>query len=255
MTEPFFRTESLSVVFGGLAALNNLDLKIEQGQIIGLIGPNGAGKTTAFNAITGGVRPSAGHVLFQGMDITGWRSHKVARTGIARTFQQIRLYDDLSVLENVMVAGHTSIRYSFVEAVVGLGRFSADERRIRARAEYLLELMGLIDTAAEKAESLPYGRQRKLEIARALALEPRLLLLDEPVAGMNPRETIEFGELLGKVHRDLNLTIGLIDHDMPFVMDICQRIKVIDHGIPIAWDTPEEIQRDERVIAAYLGEG
>ncbi len=255
MTEPFFRTENLSVVFGGLAALNNLDLEIGQGKIIGLIGPNGAGKTTAFNAITGSVRPSAGHVLFQGTDITGWRSHKVARTGIARTFQQIRLYDDLSVLENVMVAGHTSIRYSFVEAVAGLGRFSADERRIRARAEYLLGLMGLIDTAAEKAESLPYGRQRKLEIARALALEPRLLLLDEPVAGMNPRETIEFGELLGKVHRDLNLTIGLIDHDMPFVMDFCQRIKVIDHGVPIAWDTPEEIQRDERVIAAYLGEG
>jgi len=255
MTETLFRTESLSVVFGGLSALNNLDLEIEQGQIIGLIGPNGAGKTTAFNAITGSVRPSAGRVIFQGTDITGWRTHKIARTGIARTFQQIRLYDDLSVLENVMVAGHASIRYSFVEAVVGLGRYSADERRTRSKAEHLLELMGLIDTAAEKAESLPYGRQRKLEMARALALEPRLLLLDEPVAGMNPRETIEFGELLNKLHGDLNLTIGLIDHDMPFVMDICHRIKVIDHGIPIAWDTPEEIQRDERVIAAYLGEG
>jgi branched-chain amino acid transport system ATP-binding protein len=247
--------KDLNVHYGKAQALENVSIHIHHGEFVSIVGLNGAGKTTLFNAITGSVKPSAGRVIFQGTDITGWRTYRIARIGIARTFQQIRLYDDLSVLENVMAAGHAYIHYSFLEAVVGLGRFSAEERQLKSRAEHVLELMGLVDICDEKAESLPYGRQRKLEIARALAMEPKLLLLDEPVAGMNPRETIEFGELLGKLHRDLNLTIGLIDHDMPFVMDICQRIKVIDHGVPIAWDTPEEIQRDERVIAAYLGEG
>lgn len=254
MSGPLFRTERLSVVFGGLAALRNLDLEIAQGEIIGLIGPNGAGKTTAFNAITGLVKPSEGRVIFRGEDITARQAPWIARRGIARTFQNIRLYGDLTVTENVMVAGHSSIRYSFVEAVVGLGRFREDERRILAQAGRLLAMMGLSDVASAKASSLPYGSQRKLEIARALALDPVLLLLDEPVAGMNPMETIEFGELLSKLHSDLKLTIGLIDHDMRFVMDVCHRIKVIDHGVPIAWGTPREIQSNEEVIAAYLGQ-
>lgn len=255
MSEPLFRADRLSVFFGGLAAVNGLDLQINEGEIIGLIGPNGAGKTTAFNAVTGLIKPSSGHVSFQGEDITSRRPHWIARKGIARTFQNIRLYGDMSVVENVMVAGHASIHYLFFEAVVGLGRFTNDERRIREKSEHLLDLLGLLDVVDEKASALPYGSQRKLEIARALALEPILLLLDEPVAGMNPIETMEFTELLSRLHRDLRLSIGLIDHDMKFVMNICHKIKVIDHGIPIAWGTPKEIQQDERVIAAYLGEG
>ena len=178
MSEPLFRTERLSVFFGGLAALNGLDLEIGQGEIVGLIGPNGAGKTTAFNAITGLVKPSGGRVVFRGEDITGRQAPWVARRWIARTFQQIRLYGDLTVAENVMVAGHSAIRYSFLEAVAGLGRFSDDERRIRARTERLLALMGLAEMASAKASSLTYGSQRKLEIAGALALDPVLLLLD-----------------------------------------------------------------------------
>ena len=255
MSEPLFATLELSVKFGGLAALMGLDLQIQPGEIVGLIGPNGAGKTTAFNAITGFVKPSEGKVVFQGQDVTGWPAARIARNGIARTFQNIRLYTDLTLVENVMVAGHSAIRYSFLEAIAGAGRFARDEEQLLQKAENLLELMGLIDMAREKAQSLPYGSQRKLEVARALALNPRLLLLDEPVAGMNPVETIEFGELLGTLHSDLGLTVCLIEHDMGFVMDVCHKIKVIDHGVPIAWGTPEQIRNDEKVIAAYLGTG
>jgi len=253
MNETLLRTEELTVVFGGLVALSGLDLEIRRGEIVGLIGPNGAGKTTAFNAITGVIQPSSGKVLLGEDDITARPAPKIAAKGIARTFQQIRLYDDLTVIENVMVAGHSSVRYTVFEAVMGLGRFTSDEKRISDYAEYLLDLMGLSDVIAAKASALPYGRQRKLEIARALALHPTVLLLDEPVAGMNPKETKGFADLLRRLHSELNLTIGLIDHDMGLVMNVCDKIKVIDHGIPIAWGTSEEIRADQKVIAAYLG--
>lgn len=255
MERSLFRTEDLTVFFGGLCALNRLDLEIGRSEIIGLIGPNGAGKTTAFNAITGAIRASSGKIIFKEQDITQWPTPRIARSGISRTFQNIRLYDDLPLIENVMVACHSSIRYSFIEAIVGLGRFSRDERRIRQKAESLLELMGLMDSAKAKARSLPYGSQRKLEIARALALDPELLLLDEPVAGMNPHETMEFGEFLVRLQADTKIAVGLIDHDMRFVMQVCHKIRVIDHGMPIAWGTPEQIRSNDQVIKAYLGGG
>jgi branched-chain amino acid transport system ATP-binding protein len=255
MTEILFQIEDLTVTFGGLIAVNGLGMEIKRSEIVGLIGPNGAGKTTAFNAITGIVKTERGSITFQDRDITGWKTPRIARCGIARTFQNIRLYDDLTVVENVMVAGHASISYNFLEAIIGWGRFVGDEQRIRERAEYLLELMGLIDMARDKANSLPYGSQRKLEVARALALNPSLLLLDEPVAGMNPNETLEFGELVMRLLKEFKLSIALIEHDMRFVMDVCHKIRVIDHGVPIAWGTPEEIRNDEKVIAAYLGKG
>lgn len=253
MSAPFFRTSGLCVYFGGLSALLDLDLIIEQEQIVGLIGPNGAGKTTTFNAITGTIKISSGSIEFQKTDITNWKTPNIAKFGIARTFQNIRLYDDLTVLENVMVARHCSIRYSFIEAISGIGRFTKDERQTRNRASKLLEIMGLETVANEKANSLPYGSQRKLEIARALALDPKLLLLDEPVAGMNQTETAELSSLIKKIRSDLGLTIALIEHDMGFVMKLCDKIKVIDHGIPIAWGSPKEIQNNPKVIAAYLG--
>ena len=254
MSDPLFLVRGLTVEFGGLTALSGLDMEVNTGEIVGLIGPNGAGKTTAFNAITGIVRPSAGRVYFRGTDITQWSPPRIASAGVARTFQSIRLYGDMTVAENVMVASHSAISYTFLEAVVGLGRFSREERRIQEKAEYLVDLMGLTEFAREKASSLPYGSQRKLEVARALALEPSLLLLDEPVAGMNPSETSEFSNLLQKISGDLDLSIALIEHDMGFVMKMCHSITMIDHGIPIARGTPDEIQTNEQVIAAYLGE-
>lgn len=255
MNENLLRIHGLVVQFGGICAVNSLNLSINRSEIIGLIGPNGAGKTTAFNVITGIVKPESGKLFFLEQEITGKPTPVIARTGIARTFQNIRLYDDLTVVENVMVAAHCAISYSFLEAIIGLGRFGKDERRIKSRAQDLLELMGLAHLGGEKANSLPYGSQRKLEIARALALEPKLLLLDEPVAGMNPTETSEFGEFIMKLRKDMSLGIGLIEHDMSFVMHVCDKIKVIDHGVEIAWGVPHEIRNDEKVIKAYLGEG
>lgn len=255
MSQPLLSVSGLSVVFGGLLALNDLDFTIMKGQIVGLIGPNGAGKTTAFNAITGRIKPSSGTILFKGTDITGWPPFRIALFGITRTFQSIKLYDDLTVLENVMVAAHATIRYSFLEAMIGLGRYAGDEKRIRTESYELLDIVGLEDYAMEKSGALPYGSQRRLEVARALALRPSLLLLDEPVAGMNPMETMDFVNVINRLNKEMGLSIAVIDHDMKFVMNVCHMIRVIDHGVPIAWGAPQEVSQDERVLAAYLGQG
>jgi len=240
--------------FGGLTAVNKFSIDIEPGELVGLIGPNGAGKTTVFNMITGVLSPTAGRVIWRGEDITRLSPQQIAPKGIARTFQNIRLFNDLSVLENTLVSFHYDIRAHFWEAMLGLPRYRREEARMREESVEFLQEMGLAHFASEKAGSLPYGQQRRLEIARALATRPGLLLLDEPAAGMNPQETMELAELLQELRRKHALTIFLIEHDMKFVMSVCERIKVLDYGITIAEGTPAEIQRNPDVIKAYLGD-
>lgn len=250
----FFRLEGLLMQFGGLTAVSDFSITLQPGELVGLIGPNGAGKTTVFNMITGFLNPTAGKVIWQGEDLTGLPVHKVTERGIARTFQNIRLFTDLSVVENVMISFHQRLGTYFWEAMFGLPRYRREEKRIREQAMDHLQELGLAHLAGEKAGGLAYGQQRRLEIARALATHPRLLLLDEPAAGMNPQETNELAELVRKLRERHSLTIFLIEHDMKFVMGLCERIKVLDYGISIAEGTPAEIQSNPAVIKAYLGE-
>ena len=250
----FFRLEHLVMQFGGLTAVNKFSIDFEPGELIGLIGPNGAGKTTVFNMITGVLAPTSGRVVWRGEDITRLPPQQIAPKGIARTFQNIRLFTDLSVLENTLVSFHYDIRAHFWEAMLGMPRYRREEARMQEESMEFLQEMGLAHLASEKAGSLPYGQQRRLEIARALATRPRLLLLDEPAAGMNPQETMELAELLQGLRRKYALTLFLIEHDMKFVMRVCERIKVLDYGITIAEGTPAEIQKNPEVIKAYLGD-
>ncbi|SMC18963.1 amino acid/amide ABC transporter ATP-binding protein 1, HAAT family [Desulfacinum hydrothermale DSM 13146] len=250
----FFRLESLVMQFGGLTAVKDFSLSIEPGELVGLIGPNGAGKTTVFNMITGFLTPTSGRVLWQGEDITGLSVHQITARGIARTFQNIRLFSDMTVLENVMVSFHHKVRSRFWKAMLGLPSHGKEERRIRQESYRFLQELNLGHLADEKAGNLAYGQQRRLEIARALATYPKLLLLDEPAAGMNPQETMELADLVLEIRQKHALTIFLIEHDMKFVMGLCERIKVLDYGISIAEGTPEEIQSNPDVIKAYLGE-
>ncbi len=243
----------LSKRFGGVHALAGYHLRLERGELLGLIGPNGAGKTTAFNLLTGVIRPSGGRITFEGRDITGLSAPRFAALGIARTFQASRLFRDLTVLENVMAALHMRHGASLAETLLGLGRFRRSERLIRAKAFDLLDLLGLAGFAGRVADQLPYGDHRRVEIARALATEPRLLLLDEPAAGMNPRETAELTETISQVHGELGLTVILVEHDMKVVMGLCRRVQVISRGEVLAIGTPQQVQNDPTVIEAYLG--
>ncbi|HOA98652.1 MAG TPA: ABC transporter ATP-binding protein [Candidatus Atribacteria bacterium] len=251
--EPLLSLENLTVAFGGLVAVSDFSLQLFSGDLVGLIGPNGAGKTTVFNLITGQYRPTKGRVIFQGKDITGFSPDLVTTVGIARTFQNIRLFGNLTVLENVLVSFHVRLQSSFLAPMFSLPSYWREEKAIRREAYDLLEAVGLADVTKEEAQSLPYGEQRRLEIARALATHPSLLLLDEPAAGMNPQETQELMEFIKKMRDDFNLTIFLIEHDMKVVMGICERIAVMDFGMKIAEGTPEEIRNNPRVIEAYLG--
>ena len=248
------KVDNVSMVFGGLRAVSNLSMHIDEGDLIRLIGPNGAGKTTAFNMITGVYTPTEGKVYFNGQQSSGKKSYQVTQMGMARTFQNIRLFSELSVIDNVKIAYNMHVTYNLADAIVRDGKYLSEEEFITQKALDLLKIFHLEEEAHEVAKNLPYGKQRRLEIARALATEPKLLLLDEPAAGMNPQETKELMEMIRWIRKEFNLSILLIEHDMGLVMGVCERIYVLEYGMKIAEGTPEEIKHNTRVIEAYLGE-
>lgn len=246
--------ENVSIAFGGLKAIDNVSFSIEEGTIFGLIGPNGAGKTTMFNIITANYKPTSGKVTFCGKDISRFKPNVIVNLGIARTFQNIRLFSSMSVLENVLIGLHNDAKYTFFEAMFRVGRYFKEEKRIKNRAIDLLEYLGMGDKINLPANSLSYGNSRKVEIARALATNPKLLLLDEPAAGMNPKETEELCELILKMKKDFNLSVLLIEHDMPFVNRLCSEVLVLDYGKKLFNGTPQDAINNKEVIAAYLGD-
>lgn len=249
------QAKNITHYFGGLCAVMDFNLDLEKGELVGIIGPNGAGKTTIFNLVTGVYRASKGSILMNEVELVGKTPNQITGLGIARTFQNIRLFKELSVLDNVRIANYSRLNYSPLEAFLHLGRYNAEEKRIAEKSLDLLSIFKLDEYADERAANLPYGSQRRLEIVRALATNPELLLLDEPAAGMNPNEIIQLMEFIHWIRDRFKLTIILIEHQMRLVMGICERIKVLDFGATIAEGLPGDIRNNRKVLEAYLGEG
>jgi branched-chain amino acid transport system ATP-binding protein len=254
MSQPILQIRDVTMRFGGVTAIDQLSFDVQKGEIYGLIGPNGAGKTTIFNNITGNYIPTEGKIIFDGAEITGTKPNKVVDLGIGRTFQNIRLFKSMTVLENVLIGYHNRMHYTYLEAIFRLPRYWSYEKKIRIKAMELLEEFGILDLADNEATALSYGNQRKVEIARAVATDPKLLLLDEPAAGMNPNETADLSNIIHKIKKDFDLTILLIEHDMKFVNNMCDLVTVLDYGENIFVGKPADAIQDEKVITAYLGE-